>query len=209
MNGALKTAAGVLTGSAAFLITTAAAYMPFVIYDSYMNYRDDCDYLLILGGDIIGADTPSPQLFERMKCAAVYLSEHPDVIAVPCGGCFREQQKKSEAEIIADYLIKEGIEPRRILLEDNSTTTFENFSFGIPIIEKHAGKSADKIKIAFLSSSYHMHRAGIIARRSGIKDVLRVSAPTPGEAFKRYVREYFVAYELLYRNVTNPFKRNK
>ena len=52
-----------------------------------------------------------------------------------------------------------------------------------------------------------MHRAGIIARRSGIKNVLRVSAPTPGEAFKRYVREYFVAYELLYRNVPNPFGR--
>ncbi|MBR3438486.1 MAG: YdcF family protein [Clostridia bacterium] len=209
MNGALKAAAGVIGGSAAFLVTTAAAYMPFVAYDANMNYRDDCDYLLILGGDIIGADTPSPQLFERMKSAAVYLNEHTDVIAVPCGGCFREHQKKSEVAIIADYLIKEGVEPDRILLEDNSTTTFENFKFGIPIIEKHAGKSADELRIAFLSSSYHMHRAGIIARRSGIKNVLRVSAPTPGEAFKRYVREYFVAYELLYRNVPNPFKRNK
>lgn len=82
-------------------------------------------------------------------------------------------------------------------------------SAGFPRLTPHAGKSADELKIAFLSSSYHMHRAGIIARRSGIKNVLRVSAPTPGEAFKRYVREYFVAYELLYRNVTNPFKRNK
>ena len=149
MNAALKAAAGVLGGSAAFIATTAAAYMPFVIYKANMNYRDDCEYLLILGGDIIGADTPSPQLFERMKCAAVYLSEHSDVIAVPCGGCFRKQQKKSEAAIIADYLIKEGVSPDRILLEDSSTTTFENFKFGIPIIEKHAGRSADEIKIAF------------------------------------------------------------
>lgn len=198
MNKAAKAALGVLGSTAGYFALTAGAYLPFVISDAKKNYNDACDYLLVLGGDIIGADTPSPQLFERMKRAAQYLNENPDVIAVPCGGCFRELQKKSEAAIIADYLISQGISADRILLEDRSTTTFENFRFGLPIIEKHSGRDKNDVKIAFLSSTYHQHRSGIIAKRCGIKNVLRVSAKTPGEAFKRFAREYFVAYELLY-----------
>ena len=78
------------------LAFSALAYLPFVISDARKENRDKCDYLLVLGGDVIGADTPSPQLFERMKAAAVYLAQNPETIAVPCGGCFRKMQKKSE-----------------------------------------------------------------------------------------------------------------
>lgn len=195
MKKAVKIAAGILAGSGAYLVSTAGAYMPFVVADAKKNYRDTCEYLMILGGDIIGADTPSPQLLERMKGAAVYLNEHKDVTAVPCGGCFRPNQKKSEAAIIADYLISQGIEENRIILEDNSTTTFENFEFALKIIEAHSGKSRNEVNVAFLSSSYHMHRAGLIAERCGLENYGRVSVPTPGDAFQRYIREYFVAYE--------------
>ncbi len=198
MNLPAKILLGTVGGTVGYFALTAGAYMPFVIADAKRDFCADCDYLLILGGDVFGADTPSPQLFERMKSAAAYLNAHPGVKAVPCGGCFRPGQKKSEAAIIGDYLVEQGIDPARILPEDRSTTTFENFRFGLPIIEKDSGKSVNDTRVAILSSSYHMHRAGIIAKRCGIKDVRRVSAPTPGEAFKRYIREYFVAYELLY-----------
>lgn len=198
MNRLEKILTGTLDFAAGYLLVTAGAYIPFVISDARKSYRDDCDYLLILGGDIIGADEPSPQLFERMKAAVDYLNEHPHVLAVPCGGCFRPGQKKSEAAIIADYLIARGISPERIILEDNSTTTVENFKFGLPIIEAHSGKKRNELKIAFLSSTYHMHRAGVIASQLGIKNVLRVSCPTPGAAMKRFVREYFVGYQLIF-----------
>lgn len=194
--------AGCIVGGIAGAATlSAAAYMPFVISDARKNYRDKCDYLLILGGNVIGADTPSAQLFERMKTAAVYLKENPGTVVVPCGGCFREGQKKSEAEIIASYLVEQGIDAERIILEDKSTTTYENFEFGTRIIENHAGKTLDDIRIAFLSSDYHLHRAAIIAKRCGVKNCGRVSSPTPGEAMPRYVRELVVAVELLYHDI--------
>lgn len=198
-----KVVLGVIGGAAGFIAVTAGAYMPFVIKDAMKKYNDKCEYLLVLGGNVIGADTPSPQLFERMKAAAKYLNENPEVIAVPCGGCFRENQKKSEAEIIADYLIEQGVNKKRIILEDKSTTTYENFEFGTQIIKKHAAKELDEVQIAFLSSDYHVHRASIIAKRNGIKNCGRVSCPTPGKALKRFAREYIVAYELLYRGLKN------
>ena len=201
----LGTACKVVGGVAGAVVLSAAAYMPFVISDATKKYRDKCEYLLILGGNVIGADTPSPQLFERMKAAAVYLKENPETVAVPCGGCFRDGQKKSEAAIISDYLIEQGIEAERIILEDKSTTTYENFEFGTKIIENHAKKPIDEVKVAFLSSDYHLHRASIIAKRCGVKNCGRVSSPTPGEAMPRYLRECVVAVELLYHDV--PWKK--
>lgn len=202
----IKALPKIIGGAAGIITLSACMYMPFVISDSLKKFNDGCDYLLILGGNVIGADTPSPQLFERMKAGAKYLNEHKDVIAVPCGGCFRENQKKSEAAIIGDYLISQGIEPERILLEDKSQTTYENFEFGVPIIENHSGKKADGLRIAFLSSDYHMHRAGIIAKQSGISDVRRVSCPTPGSAIHRFGREYIVAFEMFYRTIKNKIR---
>ena len=197
----LKTVGGIVGSVAATVAVSAGIYLPFVISDAKKNYRDKCEYLLVLGGNVIGADTPSPQLMERMKSAAVYLKENPETIAVPCGGCFRAEQKKSEAAIIADYLVSQGIERERIVLEDKSETTYQNFEFGTKIIKEHAEKELDEISIAFLSSDYHLHRAALIAKQSGINNCGRVSSPTNGKAFKRYFREYIVAYEVLCKSL--------
>ena len=198
MKKASKIALGALAGTAGYFALTAAAYLPFVAQDARRQFDDDCDYLLILGGDILGADTPSPQLLARMACAAAYLKAHPQTVAVPCGGNFRPAQRVSEAEVIARYLIAQGIDPARILREDRSTTTYENFEYGLPLIAQHRAETGGGDRIGFLTSSYHMHRAACIAARRGLPRALRVTAPTPGAAWKRYVREYFVAYELLY-----------
>lgn len=191
-----------LTGVVSYFTLTAGIYMPFVIKEAKKTYRDNCDYLMILGGDIIGADTPSPQLLERMKEAVRYLRENTTCQIIPCGGCFRDGQKKSEAQIIAEYLIENEICESRIILEDRSTTTFENFEFAFRIIEEHAGKDINSLKTAFLSSSYHIFRSTIIAKSCGLKNPLKVTAKTPGEAFKRFSREYFVGYDLIYRRIT-------
>ncbi len=204
----LKLAGWLIVIAVLFFGITAAAYMPRVLRQAKKTYRDDCDYLMILGGDIIGADTPSPQLFERMKAAAIYLKENRDCIIVPCGGCFREGQKKSEAEIIASYLIQEGIDGDRIILEDRSTTTFENFLFAAEIIKNHSKKNINDANIAFLSSTYHIYRSSVIAKACGIENVGKVSCVTPGDAYKRFIREYFVGYDLLYRLITKKYSDN-
>ena len=46
-------------------------------------------------------------------------------------------------KIVKD-LVEKGIAKERILLEDKSTTTFENFEFGTEIIRNHAKKELDK-----------------------------------------------------------------
>ncbi len=196
-----KIIGGIAGGILGVAAVTAGAYMPFVIGESMKEYNDECEYLLVLGGEVLGEEAPSPQLLERMKAAAKYLSDNPSAKAVACGGCFRDNQKKSEAKIIADYLVEQGISPDRIILEDRSTTTFENFEFARRLIENHAVRDIDDVKVAFLSSSYHIFRASKIAELCGYKSCGKVSCPTPGNAWQRYVREYIVAYELFYKAI--------
>lgn len=205
MNTTSKTLLAAFGTFVGYFAVTAGAYMPFVIKEAKRNYRDDCDYLMVLGGDIVGADTPSPQLLERMQEAAIYLKENEKCYIVPCGGCFRPEQRKSEAEIIAAYLIGQGIDSKRIILEDKSTTTFENFVFALDIIKNYSDKSIDETRIAFLSSNYHIHRATIIAKHCGLKNPGKVSCTTHSNASKGLAREYFVAYDLIFRIISKKY----
>lgn len=201
LNKLLKLGLGI---SSSALLAPAAFYMPLVIHDALKKYDDDCEYLMILGTVVVGADEPSKQLTERMERALTYLNLHKHAKAVCCGGCFRKEQKISEAEIIKRFLVNNGIDESRILLEDKSTTTYENFDFALKIIKADSGKSIDEIKIGFLTSDYHVFRSGVIAKQMGIKNVRKVSTASESEILKRYLREYFVSFDLAYRSL---FKR--
>lgn len=201
MNTALKAIIGTTGIIAGYLTLTSGIYLPFVVKDAKRGYRENCDYLLVLGGLVTGADTPSPQLVQRIDCAAEYLKENTSCFVIPCGGCFRKEQKVSEAKIIADRLIEKGIEKSRIILEDKSTTTVENFKLAFEVIRNHTQKNVNESEIAFLTSDFHIHRATLIAKRCGLDNPRRVSCPTKSQAFRNYAREYFCAYELLKRNL--------
>ena len=128
---------------------------------------------------------------------AEYLKENTKCFVIPCGGCFRDGQKKSEAQIIKEHLIKLGINEERFVLEDKSTTTFENFENAFEVIKAHSGKNPNEFNVAFLSSDYHLRRAGIIAKRRGFEKIGKVSCENKKGRIQNYIREYFVAYELL------------
>lgn len=182
---------------AGYLALTVGGYLPFVIRDAKKSYRDSCDYLLVLGGLVIGEETPSDHLLERINAAAEYLKENKECFVIPCGGCFRDGQKKSEAQIIKEHLVNLGIDEKRFILEDKSTTTFENFENAFEVIKAHSGKNPDAFRVAFLSSDYHLHRSGIIAKRCGFEKIGKVSCENKKGRLRNYAREYIVAYELL------------
>lgn len=196
MNSVFKLSLGT---AAALLLSPAVWFVPGMAVNGLKKYDDDCDYLMILGCNILGEDTPCSQLAERIDRAAEYLNAHPMTVAVPCGGCFRKGQKVSEAEVIRRYLTDKGIDESRILLEDKSKTTYENFEFALRIISEDAEKSIEKIKVAFLTSDYHIFRSSLIAKQSGLKKPYKVSAPTHGKSCKSYMREFFVSYDFLFR----------
>lgn len=159
---------------------------------SYGNTLQSPDVLLILGCRVKG-DTPEETLQMRINKAAEYLKDNKRVVAIACGGIVHDDQTKSEAQAIFEGLTQQGVEAERIILEDKSTTTKENFLNAKKIIDS----MGENLSVAMLSSEFHLMRAGLLAKKCGL-DVTTVAAPSPKELrTKNYIRELFCLPELL------------
>lgn len=156
------------------------------------------DYLMILGYRILNNEIDAT-LRSRIDAAAEYLLSHPEVRAIPCGGITQKDQKRPEAHVIAEELMKKGISEDIIILEDKSKTTEENFLNAKAIIDSIDG--ADTKKLAFLSSELHLHRAGRLAKETGL-EVTSLPAESPSDVkVKNYVREALI---LMYMDLMKP-----
>lgn len=157
------------------------------------NTTETPDVLLILGCRVRGEE-PEETLQMRIDAAAQYLKKNPTVIAIACGGIVHEDQYKSEAQAISESLVRQGVEIERIILEDKSTTTQENFRNAIEIMDK---MSDENLKVAILSSEHHLLRASCLAKKCGLK-VTTIPAPSPKKLLlKNYAREFICFAEFL------------
>lgn len=182
--------AGVLLPVAVFAVKEAVA--------SKGNASGEKDFLLILGHAL--KDNEASDVL-KMRCAkaAEYLTEHKNTVAIACGGITGKTQTKSEAEVIKELLILNGIDEERVILEDKSKTTAENFFNAKKIIGETKGK------VALLSSSYHLLRASAIAKKCGI-EAETVSAYTPESALVRCYAKEFFAFPLIFSNIKGAEK---
>lgn len=156
--------------------------------------KSEADILLILGCRVRGNEA-EPTLQMRIDRAAEYLKENKNTIAIACGGIVHKDQFRSEAQVISDKLLSKGIEKERVILEDKSRTTVENFINAKKIMADMGFDT--KAKVAMLSSEFHLMRARVIAERCGLA-VETLPAPSPKkEKIKNYVRELF-AFPMAY-----------
>lgn len=175
---------------------TAGAFSVCEARSSRGNNLWEPDFLLILGCRVKG-DEPQETLVTRIDAAAKYLEEHKNVIAICCGGIVHADQTKSEAQAIFEGLSERGIDTERLILEDKSQTTAENFVNAKKIIDSY--KSVKPPKIAFLSSEFHLLRASIIGRKAGV-DASSIPAPSPKKTrLKNYIREFIVFPEAIFK----------
>ena len=122
-------------------------------------------YLIVLGTAVEGTE-PSPMLNDRIRAAAQYMESHPDVIAIVTGGK-ADEENISEAQCMYNGLTDLGIDADRILMEDQATTTAENFQYSVALLEEKLGSCPDHIGV--LSSEFHLLRAGLLAKSHGIQ----------------------------------------
>lgn len=129
------------------------------------------EYVVILGAKVKPGGIPSQSLKNRLDAAVDYLKRYPTVKAIVTGGQGADEDR-TEASVMADYLIKHGVAENRISLEDQSTTTYENLLFTKKLLPDNTAS------ITIISNDFHLKRATILARKLGLKaDV--VAAPTP------------------------------
>lgn len=124
-----------------------------------------CDHIVVLGAGVHGT-VPSLSLRNRLDAAGEYLKKNPHLICVVSGGQ-GEDEDISEAQCMFDDLVAQGIDPERIWMEDQSTSTEENLRFSLDLIEEKTGKRPEEIGV--LSSEYHLLRAGMMGDKVGVE----------------------------------------
>lgn len=148
-------------------------------------------YMIVLGTTVEGTE-PSPMLQDRIEAAAKYMEKNPDVISIVTGGK-ADEVNISEAQCMYNGLVALGIDPSRILMEDQSTSTAENFQFSIKLLEEELGRVPNNIGI--LSSEFHLLRARMLAKDHGI-DAATIPANTSdmNTFFKFFLREIVMVW---------------
>ena len=122
------------------------------------------DAVIVLGAGVNG-ETPSLTLQTRIDMAAEYIfsESHGDVPIVLSGGQ-GSGENISEAEAMRREL--EGLSGR-LLLEDQSTSTAENFAFSKKLLKEY-GVDTETATIAVVTNDFHILRAQLIAQREGM-----------------------------------------
>lgn len=138
-----------------------------IIRASFGDRNETCQYMVVLGAKV-RQDGPSVSLMDRIRATAAYMEENPQVIAIVSGGQGPDEPM-TEAQCMYEQLVKLGIDPQRIWMEEKATSTWENLLFSLDLVEEKTGHRPEKIGL--LSSEYHLFRAKMFARACGVEAV--------------------------------------
>ncbi|MDR3271080.1 MAG: YdcF family protein [Peptococcaceae bacterium] len=147
---------GIILCLAGAILLTAYGSIPQVTYQE--------DALIILGAGVNG-ERLTIALKSRLDKGVKYLEQNPTAIVVVSGGQ-GPQESVSEAYAMEKYLLSCGITAKRILKEDLSTSTAENFRFSKNSLD---AKLTEPYTVAFVTNNFHLFRAGIVAQRTGLQ----------------------------------------
>ena len=146
----------------------SVSFLIFMFYSVFLMViprRSNFDYIIIHGAGLIDGSKVSKLLSDRIdKAIEVYRKDPTPTILIPSGGK-GEDELISEAAAMAEYLREKGIPDDRIILEDRSTTTFENLKFSKDILDQREGGRYT----ALVTSNYHVYRALRYCRKIGLE----------------------------------------
>ncbi|EAD8870425.1 YdcF family protein [Listeria monocytogenes] len=154
-----------------YLLIVAA----FMFSGSRTKPSENADTVLILGAKVNGNPAvPSLVLQERLDAAIAYLNEHPKAKVIVSGGQGADESA-TEASVMEEYLVNEGIARKRIETETKSKRTEENI--------KYSNAKFNLGKTVIVTSDYHMYRALMLAKRQGID---ASGLPATSQTFAKY-----------------------
>ena len=145
-----------------YLFTSTTLY---AIMYHYRPVTYTPDFIIVLGSGLIGKKVP-PLLASRINKAVDVWRRYPNATIIMSGGQGADELM-SEAEAMRDYALAHhtDIAANNILVENQSTTTYENFSFSKRIMNEKMAQ----FKAVFVTNNFHVFRASLYAKKLKIK----------------------------------------
>lgn len=159
--------------AAAFVFLTVGISSVY-IYGSTDSVSYDEELVIVLGAGLHG-DKISTTLKNRLDKALEYYDKNPQAVIAVTGGQGPDELIP-ESEAMYNYLVENGVPREKIIKEDRSTSTFENFEFIKEISEETVGKNP---KTLYITDDFHIYRAGLIAEKAGFENCGHIHSSAP------------------------------
>lgn len=140
-----------------FLLLLYFVPLALVISNQNSTIKGNIDYLIVLGAKVNGK-YPSAALQYRLDEAITLYNENPKLHIIVTGGQGIDEEF-TEASVMKEYLIKNGVAQNKIIIEDKSTTTFENIYNTKMII------GSGDVKVGVVTNAFHIYRVKMICKR--------------------------------------------
>lgn len=168
-----KTKTGVLKIFRNIFVVLLCLELVFVGFLAYYGNVDNTDYtedaVIVLGAGVRGEQITMP-LWHRLTAAVSYHEKNPDAYIVVTGGQ-GAQETVTEAYAMEKYLIKRGVDPEKIIKEEQATSTEENMRFSKAILDEKLG---DDYSVVVITNHFHIYRGVAIAQKEGFTDVFHM-----------------------------------
>ena len=184
------------------------AFVGFMMYSCvylWLPKKQHYDFIIIHGAGLLDGERVTPLLKRRIDKAvqAFQQSKNPHIRLIASGGQGSDE-KISEAQAMYNYLVEHTDVPKEaIILEEKSTTTYENLLFSKEIGEQ----LIEHPRFLFVTNDYHVFRTSTYARQIGMQgDGLGCSTASyyiPSAFIREYVamcvkmKKLFIGFELL------------
>lgn len=174
-------------------------FLAFLIYSKiYMILpkKKNCDYIVIHGCGLIGGERISPLLKGRVDKGVELFYKMGKKPKLVLSGGQGSDEKIFEARAMYNYLEKKGFPSDKVILEEKSTTTYEN----LKNVRNMLDKDGIKRKYIFVTNNYHVFRTSLFAR------MLKMNAEGVGCKTAAYywpsafIREY-IAIMVMFKRV--------
>ena len=129
-----------------------------ILTQFFSKGESGAEYIIVLGAQMRDWG-PSVVYKARLDSAIEYLNNNPDTKVIVTGGQ-GANESISEGEGGQEYLLAQGINKDRILVEKDSVDTDENISNALSLID-----TDNDMKICIVTNNFHVFRGVMIAKR--------------------------------------------
>lgn len=145
-------------------------YLTVLVLYQFNRPKRNQQYVIVLGSGLInGGDVP-PLLAQRVDRGIEFyqrqLRETGKAPILILSGGQGGNETRAEGVAMREYALQHGIPADHPIAEDQSINTLQNMLFSKKLMTFTDGKQPNAI---FVTSNYHTLRAGMIARRAGLK----------------------------------------
>lgn len=178
-----------------YLFFSAISYITMAIIVLLRGRRSHQDYFIVLGCGLLDGYRVSPLLAGRIdKAITAYhrQKKRGQTSKIIFSGGKGSDENISEAEAMQAYAIEQGVPSEDTLIENKSVNTLENMLFSKNIMDSI---SPNKYSCTYVTSSYHVFRAGIYAYMAGIQRPRGIGSKTKGYYIPNaMIREYIALF---------------